>query len=361
MERAFSILMVVSITVIVVAFGDRLQCKDPNGQPIDWFTAIKLPNLKSNLSDGTVYVYMDAKNQEWTYFTGIITEKSAIGHTVSQMYTTSKTYNESIMWIVYNDEPTNGPTTFTKGHSKGIVVADNSSGFWLVHSVPLFPQLPYQNNNSYTYPKTGVKYGQSFLCMSMTAEELDKVGNQLIKNEALVYGSHFGGDLKSTYPGLYNATLPHKNPRVKNDEARLQPLRSAEGVEFLSISKNRHFEKDLYEDLITQMAQSNVYTETWLNSPDYLNSSCSGHYKTMNIKSLAMKNIKGLNNVWYKSSLDHSKWVVTGKSSVHWTCIGDINRTEHQKKRGGGTVCVKLMPIWNHYKQLVSSIEKCKS
>lgn len=80
------------------------------------------------------------------------------------------------MWVVYNDAPTNGPTTFSKGHSKGMVVANNSSGLWLVHSVPKFPQLPYQNNNSYTYPKTGLKFGQSFLCMSMTADELDKVG-----------------------------------------------------------------------------------------------------------------------------------------------------------------------------------------
>lgn len=80
------------------------------------------------------------------------------------------------MWAVYNDEPTNGKTTFTLGHSKGMVVADNSSGFWLVHSVPKFPKLPYQNNNSYMYPTTGVKYGQSFLCVSMVAKELDKVG-----------------------------------------------------------------------------------------------------------------------------------------------------------------------------------------
>lgn len=84
--------------------------------------------------------------------------------------------SQSIMWVVYNDEPTNGPVTFSMGHTKGTVMADNNSGLWLVHSVPKFPQLPYQNNNSYTYPKTGVKFGQSFLCMSMTAEELDKVG-----------------------------------------------------------------------------------------------------------------------------------------------------------------------------------------
>lgn len=84
------------------------------------------------------------------------------------------------MWIVYNDEPTNQKTTASMGHSKGMVAADNSSGFWLVHSVPKFPQLPYQNNNSYAYPETGVMNGQSFLCMSMMAQELDKVGKYAI-------------------------------------------------------------------------------------------------------------------------------------------------------------------------------------
>lgn len=46
----------------------------------------------------------------------------------------------------------------------------------------------------------------------------------------------------------------------------------------------------------------------------------------MNIKSLSMKKIKGLETCWYKASLDHSKWAMTDKSSVPWTCIGDINR-----------------------------------
>jgi len=27
------------------------------------------------------------------------------------------------------------------------------------------------------------------------------------------------------------------------------------------------------------------------------------------------------------NTVDHSKWAVTGKSSEHWTCIGNINRT----------------------------------
>lgn len=45
----------------------------------------------------------------------------------------------------------------------------------------------------------------------------------------------------------------------------------------------------------------------------------------MNIKALTMKDIKGLDNFWYKSSKDHSKWMVTDNSSAPWTCIGDIN------------------------------------
>lgn len=80
------------------------------------------------------------------------------------------------MWIVYNDEPTNKRPTSSQGHSKGMVLANNATGFWLVHSVPKFPYLPYEKNNAYDYPHSGLVNGQSFLCMSMTSEELDKVG-----------------------------------------------------------------------------------------------------------------------------------------------------------------------------------------
>lgn len=57
------------------------------------FTAIKLPPVKTQSSDGTDYVYMDAKNPEWTHYEGIMNEDSAIGHTVAQMYATTEGYN----------------------------------------------------------------------------------------------------------------------------------------------------------------------------------------------------------------------------------------------------------------------------
>jgi deoxyribonuclease-2 len=181
----------------------------------------------------------------------------------------------------------------------------------------------------------------------------------VINNEVVMYGSHFGSDLKEMYPNLYNATLSHSHHKTDNDGVRLQALQSIKGFKFLSVSKNRYFGKDLYEDLITNLTKSNLYTETWLNSKDTFNSSCSNQYKTMNILSLSMKHIKELENCSYNSHKDHSKWVITGKSSTPWTCIGDINRASHQTQRGGGTVCIDSIKIWSQFKKLVSTIEKC--
>lgn len=72
-------------------------------------------------------------------------------------------------------------------------------------------------------------------------------GDQLINNEVKVYGSHFGGNLKTAYPGLYTSTLPRGRRRdwkkKVNDGVRLQNLQSISGFKFLSISKNRYFAK----------------------------------------------------------------------------------------------------------------------
>lgn len=45
----------------------------------------------------------------------------------------------------------------------------------------------------------------------------------------------------------------------------------------------------------------------------------------MNIKSLIMKDVKGL-KLWYKSYNDHSKWTLSVQNSKPWICIGDVNR-----------------------------------
>lgn len=46
----------------------------------------------------------------------------------------------------------------------GVIAFDSQSGFWLIHSTPLFPPI---RAHGYSYPYTADKHGQSFLCISM--------------------------------------------------------------------------------------------------------------------------------------------------------------------------------------------------
>jgi deoxyribonuclease II len=104
--------------------------------------------------------------------------------------TLSPIYDENIddyLIAMYNDEPTNADVDNVRGHTKGVVVANDISGFWLIHSVPKYPPAI---GEKYDYPHTGTMYGQSFLCISLTGDQIGKVGRQLQYNEPRFYSSN---------------------------------------------------------------------------------------------------------------------------------------------------------------------------
>ena len=77
--------------------------------------------------------------------------------------------------MLYNDEHPDGNTSFTAGHTKGVVALGEWRGFWLVHSVPKFPPAA----GKYGYPRTGHMYGQTFLCITLeTSANADALGVQ---------------------------------------------------------------------------------------------------------------------------------------------------------------------------------------
>ena len=89
------------------------------------------------------------------------TSQNGLYQTLTQLYKGSAS---EMGWLMYNDEEPDGSTHSSYGHTKGDMVFDNESGFWLVHSVPRWPNPP---PGSYEYPDMEMKYGQSFLCMSL--------------------------------------------------------------------------------------------------------------------------------------------------------------------------------------------------
>ena len=125
-------------------------------EPVDWFIVYKFPRLSHSIdpfvANGTGYIYLDSSSSldQWHFSTqGIDSPSSLTGLTLAPLYK-SKEYS----YIFYNDQPPNIPISMLYGHSKGVLAFEDvtQTGFWLVHSVPRFPQIVEQG---YGYPDSG--------------------------------------------------------------------------------------------------------------------------------------------------------------------------------------------------------------
>lgn len=221
------------------------------------------------------------------------------GQTLAQAYYDRTNDVQDRLLIAYNDEPPIGHSNDRKGHTKGVLVADAKSGFWLVHSVPLYPNITSKtfacdaqtqfklffnqikiNDNAFTgnardyyYPSTGMIYGQSFLCLSLDAKQIDVVGQQLIYNEVEIYDKQLTQTLSAIYPnierlirGEHIADAPYWN---------LADLKTLGRQRFKSFAKSSKFAKELYEDWVAPMLNTNLYVETWRKGPGNFPSNCS--------------------------------------------------------------------------------------
>lgn len=182
-----------------IAIAERLGCRDESGELIDWYYLYKLPkSIEDNeigaTNSGLNYLFITPESTDkWTLSKRLVNDSLSIpGRTLGPIYNDKSDNN---LVIMYNDEPTNAKSDESRGHTKGVVLGNDISGLWLIHSVPKFP--PSLEEGHYDYPKTGALYGQSFLCISFTADEMDKIGKQLKFNEPQFYSTHVPPYLKT--------------------------------------------------------------------------------------------------------------------------------------------------------------------
>lgn len=179
----------------------KLGCRDEGGNLIDWFYLYKLPNTFDNDGEvhrtvihGLSYMFVTpTSNSKWIYSRQLINESTSMpGMTLAEIYNNGDDDN---LVIMYNDDPPNEKSDGARGHTKGVVVANEFGGFWLIHSVPNFP--PDVSDGAYNYPSTANLYGQSFLCISMNTAQLRKVGKQLQFNEPHFFSSSIPDHLQT--------------------------------------------------------------------------------------------------------------------------------------------------------------------
>jgi deoxyribonuclease-2 len=133
-------------------------------------------------------------------------------------------------------------------------------------------------------------------------------------------------------------------------------LKSRNGETFTSFAKSSGFNKELYEDFVAPFFNAgSFYVESWRHGPGNIASDCTKPTKVFNIQDISIAAGRKLE---FSTLHDHSKWMVSMQNEL--ICVGDINRQEHQKKRGGGTVCIQNQGIAKIYMDSVKDSESCK-
>jgi len=322
------------LAVVAVAEA-TFSCLDKNGNAVDYWVGLKHDN-------GFDYSVYSPSAQEFTVDEVFNSATSAFGHTIRSLYSASSIG----AYAFYNDETPDMKTSSSHAHMKGVFAMSGSQGFWIIHSVPRFPvSIAEFNKGGYSFPTDETKYGQSFLCLTLSTATFDTVAQAMLIDWPQIYDSAISSSLSSSLPNL--ASLLNGN-KVAAATATSFTISTLGGKSFTLFAKNRAWNSALYLDLVAPTFSDGLYVESWLNGVGKIGSVCHP-YKVFDVQNVSLPD----GDSW-RITQDHSKWAIT--MSKHWACVGDINRQAGQEKRGGGTYCTSDTKLWNAFSAVIAEV-----
>jgi deoxyribonuclease-2 len=311
--------------------------------------------LNGKAITGTEYLYYDANtpgDQKLGLSPHTVDEGGALPNTMAQLYAAAATANPHLGWYFYNDEdPITDKTNGARGHTKGVVAFDleSDTGFWLVHSVPKFT-----SKGKYTYPLTGEPNAQTLLCITLeSADVTQAIAQQMYSaQQPNVYlASAIPADLAKQPDDWRVLLMQDKAATGTTAVAGTVPFRSQGGVKFTCMAKNKTWGLDFYNDLVGPTLKEDLDVETWEHDPTPPPEESDKVHKIVETKAVNLTQL-GIDLRWPEPD-DHAKLAISDKvEQAHYVCVGDINFTIAQRKRGGGTVAFQCEPLW----QSISSI-----
>jgi deoxyribonuclease-2 len=320
-------------SLCTVAAAVTLQCKDDMGADVAWWVAVKEPQ-------GTGYFYGDANSGgsfQRSRHSMNDTSTGALAATMQQIWR-----KPAPAYILWNDEPpANTGYNFSYGHTKAVLALDTatSSGFWLTHSIPLYPAGPALTPTYVGLGSNAWMYAQSAACFSLDAGAINTLAHTLQLDHPQIYD--VGGSI-SAAPAAFQA--------LAADEWRADAICEQTAVGSLTVfAKTPAWNADLWSTCVAPALKSDLWVESWLRGSEE-GPACSGQWKTLDIENLS----------WgWSESADHSKWAVAPNVTTTPTlCIGDINRMTTQYARAGGAVCWQT-PLAEAFASAVSATNTC--
>jgi deoxyribonuclease-2 len=339
------------LAMVLISESLGLSCLDESGKPVDrWVDLKESDNMKYQVLTGSKFV-ASAFNTSQTVDGNIMS-------TVAQLYSVDKA---NVGWGMYNDEPagTDYAPGVTYAHGKGLVMIDTTTGegFWLVHSMPEWPNprsLP-------PIPFPSDKYGQSLECLSINTATADKVATLLQIARPYIYDSNMPSALADQAPNM--AAWVAGGWTGKDHDTATQDLKTVGGFPFTQLVKSHYWTKDFWDDLVAPHFKMELDSETWRDGAGQRMPSICGPsppapyalpYDVYMVESVTFSN-----GAVIKGTQDHSKWAAGHSSSGSLSCIGDINRMCSQESRGGGAVCQKDSSYWESFHGIITSYEDC--
>jgi deoxyribonuclease-2 len=302
---------------------------------VDFAYAFKYPA-------GWSYAYMDSSHELAKSSKELTASTSSISETLAQLH------NSDYSYVLWNDQPApKGSSSSPTAHAKGALIFTGAGGLWLTHSLPHFPNPPPRSS---LWSSASDDFGQSFLCITLTAEEIHKLSAVMEINRPVVYDNMFAdGDTKA-YAGVMDWAV-----NKKHDDSHMTTevtITSKGGQTFHVFGKSGNWGvgKDLYHDLVAPKMGA-LDMEGWRRGAGVWGPACKGSAEVLDITEVSFP---GQN---WETTNDHSKWAVTKSGTAF--CVGDINRADGQDKRGGGTVCIQDSSFASQMRNVISTTDKC--
>jgi deoxyribonuclease-2 len=193
------------------------------------------------IKQGSAYTFITNGNQQWSFSDlSLNSTDSLAGRTLAPLYETT-IGQANLGYILYNDQA--DKVTIIKGHTKGVILFNENSAVWLVHSIPHYPPKP--STKMYMINPSQCVYGQSMLCMSVGIDQLELIGQQLLFNDPQVYDSNIPDSLRQLKP-VENLLRVLKGEHVDTEPySNVNELTTLGGEKFISFAKAAEYEQDL--------------------------------------------------------------------------------------------------------------------
>lgn len=340
-----------------------LSAMDDTGNAVDWWFLYKVAGDSTTDSGtkatGTEYAYFDANtpaNGKLTLSSHHVDQGGALPNTLKQVYQSRGTSAQHLGWFFYNDEnPITGKVVGSRGHTKGVLAFDlgTDSAFWLIQSTPKFPP-----SGKYSFPATGMPNAQTLLCITLQdASVAQTIAKQMYAaQQPNVYlASKVPVDLANQPNDPRVLLIQNKVAKGSTPLSAVIPFHSKSGAKFTSMAKNKTWGLDFYNDLVGPALHDDLDVETWEHDPTPPSLDSDKIHTVVDMTGIDLRPL-GIDFRWSESE-DHAKLAISARSEAdHFVCVGDINFTIAQRKRGGGTVAFQCEALWSSLSQVLVGV-----